>query len=100
MGAAIENPNGNYKYGFTLLNKKAASRGGFKLLIQEAPQLTASAWMLELAQSFRFNLTNTFTCHAELLTNLFECVVCVHADTKAHTPVSYTHLTLPTILLV
>ena len=40
--------------------------------------------MLELAQGFRLDLTNTFACHAELLADLFQRVVGVHADAKAH----------------
>ena len=44
-------------------NKKAASRAAFKLLIQEAPEFPASAWMLELTERFGFDLANTFAGH-------------------------------------
>ena len=40
--------------------------------------------MLELAQRFRFDLTNPFARHAELLTHFFQRVIGVHPDTEAH----------------
>ena len=54
------------------------------LLIQEAPQFAAPAWVLELTESLRFDLTDPFAGHAELLADLFKRVVSVHADAKAH----------------
>ncbi len=40
--------------------------------------------MLQFAQGFRFDLTDTFARHAELLTHLFERMICVHTDAKPH----------------
>ncbi|EDQ03721.1 hypothetical protein OIHEL45_00375 [Sulfitobacter indolifex HEL-45] len=40
--------------------------------------------MLELAQRFGFDLTNTFTGDRELLADLFKRMVSVHADAKTH----------------
>ena len=40
--------------------------------------------MLKLTQRLGFNLTDTFTGHAKLLAHLFERVIGVHADAKAH----------------
>ena len=40
--------------------------------------------MFQLPQRFRLDLTNTFARHRELLADLFERVVCVHADAEAH----------------
>lgn len=41
--------------------------------------------MLQLTQSLGFNLPNALTRNRELLTNLFQRVISVHTDTKAHT---------------
>ena len=54
------------------------------LLIQEAPQLPASAWMFQLPQRFRFNLPDPFTGDRELLADFFERVVRIHPDTETH----------------
>jgi hypothetical protein len=40
--------------------------------------------VLQLAQRLGLDLTDTLTRHRELLTNFFQRVVGVHADTKAH----------------
>ena len=40
--------------------------------------------MLEFAQRFRLNLTNTFPRHGELLADFFQRVVGVHANAEAH----------------
>src|ERR1700739_256581 len=40
--------------------------------------------MLELPQRLRFDLTDTLARHRELLADLFERVVGVHADAEAH----------------
>ena len=40
--------------------------------------------MLELAQSFGLDLTNTLARHRELLANFLQRVVGVHADAEAH----------------
>ena len=62
--------------------------------------------MAEFAQGLGFDLADTFTSDIELLAHFFQGMVGVHLDAEAHaqhlglTPVSYTHLTLPTILRV
>lgn len=55
-----------------------------RLGIQEAPQLAATAWVLEFAQRFRFDLTNPLPGYRELLTDFFKRVISVHTDTKTH----------------
>ena len=40
--------------------------------------------MLQLAQRFRLDLTDTLAGHRELLANFFRGVVGVHADAEAH----------------
>ena len=57
---------------------------GDTLLIQETPQLPASAWVFQLAQGFGLDLADAFAGDAELLADLFERVVGVHADAEAH----------------
>src|ERR1700735_511929 len=54
-------------------------------IVQEAAQLPATARGLQLAQRLRFDLTDTFARHVELLTNLFQRVIGIHTDTKTHT---------------
>ena len=54
------------------------------LLIQEAPQLAASARMFQLPQGFRFDLPNPFACDRELLTDFFERMVRIHPDAETH----------------
>ena len=54
------------------------------LIIQEAPQLPASARVLQFAQRFRFDLADAFAGYGELLADFFERVVGVHADAEAH----------------
>ena len=54
-----------------------------QLLVEEAPHVTASARMLELAQRLRLNLTNTFAGHAELLADFPQRVIGVHAGAEA-----------------
>jgi hypothetical protein len=54
------------------------------LVIQKAPQLPASARMLQLPQRLRLNLTNAFARNTELLADFFQRVVGVHADAEAH----------------
>ena len=55
-----------------------------ELLIQETAHFSAATWMFQLAQRLGFNLTNTLTGHAELLTNFFQRMVGVHADAETH----------------
>ena len=54
------------------------------LLVEEAAHLAASARMFELAQGLRLDLTNAFARHGELLADLFQRVIGVHADAEAH----------------
>src|SRR5271167_4615332 len=53
-------------------------------VIQEAPQLSAAARVLELAQGLGLDLADALAGHRELLADLFERVVGVHADAEAH----------------
>src|SRR2546422_5231285 len=55
-----------------------------RLVIEERPQLPRPRRMLQLAQRLRFDLTNTFAGHAELLADFFERMIRVHADAEAH----------------
>src|SRR5580658_7435562 len=52
--------------------------------IQEAAQLPRTAGVLQLAQGLGFDLADAFAGDAELLADLFEGVVGVHADAEAH----------------
>src|SRR6185437_2832995 len=51
---------------------------------EEASELAGAARMLELPQRFGLDLANALARHRELLTDLFEGVVGVHADAEAH----------------
>ena len=53
-------------------------------VIEEAPELPASARVFELPQSLRLDLADTFARHRELLADFFERVVGVHTDAKPH----------------
>src|SRR5579871_6807373 len=53
-------------------------------VIEEAPQLPASARMLQLAQRLRRVLAYAFARHRELLADLFQRMVGVHADSETH----------------
>src|SRR6185437_10763897 len=54
------------------------------LRIQEAAQLAAAARMLELAERLRLDLADALAGDRELLADLFQRVVGVHADAEAH----------------
>ena len=54
------------------------------LVIQKAAQLAAPAWMLQLAQGLGLDLADALAGHAELLADLLQRVVGVHADAEAH----------------
>src|SRR6476619_735618 len=53
-------------------------------IVQEAPQLPAAARVLELAQRLRLDLADALAGYRELLADLLEGVVGVHADAEAH----------------
>src|SRR5579883_669922 len=53
-------------------------------VIQEAPQLPRPARMLQLAQRLRLDLADALARHRELLADLLQRVVGVHADAEAH----------------
>src|SRR3954470_24726554 len=59
-------------------------RGTRASIIQKTSQLAASARMLELAQRLGLDLADTLARHRELLADLFQRVVGVHADAEAH----------------
>src|ERR1051326_6407933 len=52
--------------------------------VEEGAQFARAAGVLELAQRLRLDLTDTLAGHRELLADLFQCVVGVHADAEAH----------------
>ena len=56
----------------------------FGLIIQEAPQLPAPRWMLQLPQRLRVDLSDALSRDRELLADFFQRVVGVHADAEAH----------------
>ena len=53
-------------------------------VVQEAPELSGARGVLELAQRLRLDLADALARHAELLADLLERVVGVHADAEAH----------------
>src|SRR5215831_523352 len=55
-----------------------------ELSVQEAAQLARAARVLELAQRFRLDLADALARHRELLADLLQGVVGVHADAEAH----------------
>jgi len=69
-----------------LLQKK----GGFETrlflisVVEEASELPAPRRVLQLAQRLRLDLADTLAGHGELLADLLEGVVGVHADAEAH----------------
>src|SRR5262249_53130910 len=52
--------------------------------VPETPQFPAPARMLQLPQRLRLDLTNALARHRELLADLLEGVIGVHADSEAH----------------
>src|SRR5215204_179570 len=53
-------------------------------LVEEAPQHPGSAGVLQLAQRLGLDLADALAGHRELLADLFQRVVGVHADAEAH----------------
>src|SRR5262245_38082439 len=53
-------------------------------IVKEAPKLTASARMLELAQRLCLDLADALTGHRKLLADLLQRMVGVHADAETH----------------
>src|SRR6516164_1686864 len=66
--------------------KRAPRERGFflQLIIEEAPQLPASARMLQFPQCLRLDLADALAGDRELLADLLQRVVGVHADAEAH----------------
>src|SRR5262249_44205562 len=54
------------------------------LIIQKAGQLAAAGRVLELAQRLGLDLADALARHRELLADLFQRVVGIHADAEAH----------------
>src|SRR5215470_4142203 len=73
----------------TTISPGSAGRNFFEsaevLIIQKAAQLAAAARVLELAQRLGLDLADALARHRELLADLFQRVVFVHADAEAHT---------------
>src|SRR3569832_2089684 len=63
---------------------RAYRRTGEAAAVQEAPQLPAPRRVLQLPQRLGLDLTDALAGYAELLADLFEGVVGVHADAEAH----------------
>src|SRR5262249_55470446 len=53
-------------------------------VVEEAPEYPRPARMLELAQRLGLDLADALARHRELLPDLFQRVVGVHADAEAH----------------
>ena len=53
-------------------------------VVEERAQFARAARVLELAQRLGLDLANALACHRELLTDLFQRVVGIHADAEAH----------------
>src|SRR5947207_14753465 len=67
----------------TFLDRRIA-KGRATSVVQEAAQLPRPARMLELAQRLGLDLADALAGHRELLADLFQRVVGVHADAEAH----------------
>src|SRR5437764_11679056 len=67
----------------TFLDRRIA-KGRATSVVQEAAQLPRPARMLELAQRLGLDLADALARHRELLADLFQRVVGVHADAEAH----------------
>src|SRR5260370_1280691 len=52
--------------------------------MEEAAQLARAAWVLELAERLGLDLTDALAGHRELLADLLERVVRIHADAETH----------------
>ena len=57
---------------------------GRSLLVEERPHLPRPRRMLQLAKRLCLNLPDAFAGDAELLADLFQRVIGVHADAEAH----------------
>src|SRR5262252_5124563 len=72
----------------TTISPGSAGRNFFEsveaLIIQKAAQLAAAAGVLELAQRLGLYLADALARHRELLADLFQRVVGIHADAEAH----------------
>src|SRR5947199_10662885 len=66
----------------TAAERAAVSK--LRLVIQKTAQLPRPRRMLELAQRLRLDLADALAGHRELLADLFQGVVGVHADAEAH----------------
>src|SRR5215213_2114344 len=71
-GAAVSDVAGNYR--------PADNRSG----IEKAAQFARAARVLQLAQRLRLDLADALAGHRELLPDLFERVIGIHADAEAH----------------
>ena len=69
-----------------LLPDSAADRDFLlgKSIIEEGPKHPGSARVFELSDCLGLDLSNPLPRHRKLLADLLQCVVAVHAETKAH----------------
>src|SRR6266700_7062148 len=65
-------------------NLRGGRRRPAPSIIQEASQYPRAAWVLQLSQRLGFDLADALARHRELLADLFQRVIGVHADAEAH----------------
>jgi predicted esterase len=80
----LVSPSRNQNGGPRPAAAQSASPRCLASIIQKAPQLPAPARMLELAQRLGLDLADALARHRELLADLLQRVVGVHADAEAH----------------
>src|SRR6266446_6033857 len=83
-GAASRHRRSSINTDFARLRRAKFFESAEVLIIQEAAQLAAAARVLELAQRLGLDLADALARHRELLADLFQRVVLVHADAEAH----------------
>src|SRR5438128_2216749 len=83
-GAASRHRRSSINNGFARLRRAKFFESAEVLIIQKAAQLAAAARVLELAQRLGLDLADALARHRELLADLFQRVVGIHADAEAH----------------
>jgi hypothetical protein len=67
-----------------MLHPRVKPEGMASLVVKEGAKLTATRGVFEFSQSLRLDLADAFARHRELLADLFQRVVGVHADAEPH----------------
>src|SRR5437899_7771592 len=83
-GAASRHRRSSINTDFARLRRAKFFESAEILIIQKAAQLAAAARVLELAQRLGLDLADALARHRELLADLFQRVVGIHADAEAH----------------